>query len=128
MGFIDIQEGAKAIRDTKTTGKTPPANVADKDDQLTIYAMMAKVVDGAIPESLYLDYLIDLKSPVAKSFYTSREAEDFEPILRRVEVASKALEKGIFVPARETDWWCNPRWCGYHATCPYVKRSRRPAA
>lgn len=128
LGYIDIQEGARAIRDTKTTAKTPPADVADKDDQLTIYAMMAKVIDGIIPEKLCLDYLIDTATAKAKSFETQRDTEDFKPILHRVETASIALEKGVFVPARESDWWCNARWCGYHSTCAYVKRARRPAA
>lgn len=126
LGYIDIQEGSKAIRDTKTSGKTPAKDIADKDDQLTIYAMMVKVTDGVIPETLCLDYLVDLKTPTAKVFTTQRTEDDFKPILRRVEAAALALEKGVFIPARETDWWCSPKWCGYHSTCQYVKRSRRP--
>lgn len=125
LGYLDIVE-KNAIRDTKTTGKTPPANIAEKDDQLTIYAMMAKVIDGVIPENLFLDYLIDNKIPVSRVFGTKRDESDFQPILRRLEVAIKALEAGVFVPARETDWWCDPRWCGYHASCKYVKQQRRP--
>ena len=128
LGYIDVQEGTHSIRDTKTSGKTPVKDIADKDDQLTIYAMMVKVTDGEIPELLCLDYLIDLKTPKAQVFSTTRTEEDFKPMLRRVEAASLALEKGVFVPARETDWWCNSKWCGYHSTCPYVKQSHRPAA
>lgn len=128
IGYIDIQEGSKSIRDTKTTGKTPAADIAHKDDQLTIYAMMAQVTDGIIPKQLCLDYLVDIKTPKAVTYYTSRTGEDFKPMLRRIETAAKALEAGIFVPARETDWWCNEKWCGYHKTCPYVKKMRRPAA
>ncbi len=128
LGYIDIQEGSKSIRDTKTTGKTPAADIADKDDQLTTYAMMAKVTDGVIPEQLCLDYLIDTKIPQAKTFSTQREEDDFKPLLNRVEAASKAIQAGVFIPAKETDWVCNPRWCGYWNQCPYVKKSRRPAA
>jgi hypothetical protein len=127
-GYLDIQEGVRAVRDTKTSAKTPASDIADKDDQLTLYAMMVRVVDGAIPERLYLDYLIDTKTPKAESFETVRTAEDFNPVLRRVENAITVLEKGAFMPARETDWWCNPKWCGYHATCPFVKQPRRAAA
>jgi hypothetical protein len=128
LGYIDIQEGTNAIRDTKTSGKTPPKDVADRDDQLTLYAMMACVNDGIIPKLLSLDYLIDLKTaPVSKSFLTTRMKEDFKPIIRRIEAASLALEKGVFIPARESDWWCNERWCGFHSNCKFVKRSRRPA-
>jgi hypothetical protein len=125
LGFIDIQEGHKAIRDTKTSGKTPAHDVAHKDDQLTIYAMMASVVDGGIPEHLYLDYLIDLKTPKAETFGSTRTEADFQPMLRRIETAIVAIEKGVFVPARESDWWCGEKWCGFWRTCPYVKRPKQ---
>lgn len=125
LGFIDIQERG-AIRDTKTASKTPAADTADKDDQLTIYALMAQVIDGAIPERLCLDYLIDTEQPKTKILHTARTVEDFHPLLRRVEVATRALAAGVFIPARETDWVCSPRWCGYHATCIYTKKSKRP--
>ena len=126
LGFIDIQEGSKSIRDTKSSGKTPPKDIADKSDQLTMYGMMALVIDGVIPKNFYLDYLIDLKTPKSQVFASQRDKQDFKPILRRIEAASLALEKGVFIPARETDWWCNKKWCGYWPTCPYVKRERRP--
>ena len=125
LGYLDIQEGLRAIRDTKTAAKTPAKDIADRDDQLTMYAMMVYKNDGTIPDALTLDYLIDLKTPKATVFATKRTVEDFDPLLRRVEVASLALEKGVFVPARETDWWCSERWCGYFSSCAYVKRSRR---
>lgn len=126
LGYIDIQEGFRSLRDTKTSGKTPASDIADKDDQLTIYAMMVQVLDGAIPGQLCLDYLVDLKTPVAKTFMTMREGEDFKPILRRVESAGVAIEKQVFIPARETDWWCNKKWCGYWETCEFVKHGKRP--
>jgi hypothetical protein len=125
LGYIDIQEGAERVRDTKTSAKTPSADVAHKDDQLTLYALMVKVIDGEIPRELCLDYLVDTKTPKAESFPTERTLEDFEPMLRRVENAISVLEKGAFVPARESDWWCSPRWCGYWNSCPYVKKARR---
>lgn len=128
LGFLDIQEALRSVRDTKTSGKTPAKDVAEKDDQLTMYAMMVKVTDGAIPEKLCLDYLVDLKTPKSETFETTRTDEDFRPILRRVEAAILALEKGVFIPARESDWWCNPKWCGFHSTCPYVKKPKQFAA
>jgi hypothetical protein len=125
LGYLDIQEGNRSIRDTKTSGKTPAADIADRDDQLTMYAMMVYKNDGEIPSFLSLDYLIDLKTPKAKSFGTKRTIEDCNVLLMRVETVSRGLEKGIFIPARETDWCCSPRWCGYFGICEFVKRSRR---
>ena len=124
IGYIDVQEGTTAIRDTKTAAKTPPANTADKSDQLTIYAMMGYVLDGAIPDRLVLDYLVDTKVPKYAPFISTRTLDDFNPVLRRIEAALMALEKGVFIPAQETDWGCSPRWCGYWETCQYTKRQR----
>jgi len=126
-GIIDIQE-ADSIRDTKTKNKTPPRTVADNDDQLTMYALLVMVNDGGIPPKLILDCLVDNKTPVYKPFETTRTDEDFDVLLRRLEAVHRAIEKGAFVPARESDWWCSGDCCGFHETCKYVKRWRRPAA
>jgi hypothetical protein len=73
-----------------------------------------------------MDYLIDIAIPKAVPFKSTRTVSDFQVLLRRVEVAAKALQVGIFVPARETDWWCSEKWCGYYPECKYVKRIKRP--
>lgn len=130
ISYLDIQEGAQSIRDTKTSGKTPDKRIADQDDQLTFYAMGVYVSDGILVKNVHLDYLIQTESKTKgiqakhQSFKSRRRKKDFNPILRRLEVASLALEKGVFVPARETDWWCDPKWCGYYP-CKYVKGIRR---
>ena len=123
LGFIDVQEGNKAIRDTKTSGKSPAKNAADTSDQLTIYAMAAYVLDGVIPERLTLDYLVDLKTPKESIIETTRTVDDFKPLLARIENACTVLEKGSFVPARQDNPLCSPKWCGYALTCRYVRKS-----
>jgi hypothetical protein len=125
FGFIDVQEGTNSVRDTKTAGKTPNGNVADQSDQLTGYALAVRVLDGKAPEKVVLDYLIDNKTPVAKSFESTRDGDDFAALLHRVEVAIVALEKGVFIPARQTDWWCSPKWCGFHGSCRYVRQPKQ---
>ena len=123
MGFIDVQEGSKAIRDTKTSGKSPAKNAADTSDQLTIYAMAAYVLDGKIPDKLTLDYLVDLKTPKESIIETTRTVEDFKPLLARIENACTVLEKGAFVPARQDNSLCSPKWCGYFADCRYTRKT-----
>lgn len=126
-GVIDIQE-ADSVRDTKTSGKTPSIDVADNSDQLTVYAMLVMLNDGAIPTKICLDYLIDTKTPKAQSFYTVRTEDDFNPLLERIGAACIAIEKGVFIPANESDWWCSEAWCGYWNSCKYVRKAKRPAA
>lgn len=128
VGIIDVQEGARAVRDTKTASKSPAADAAHSSDQLTMYAMACQVLDGAIPERLTLDHLVDTKEPKLVTLETTRQVEDFLPILSRVETALNAIEKGVFVPARQQDWWCSTKWCGYADTCRYFRASSRIAA
>lgn len=125
-GYIDIQEGWRSLRDTKTSHKAPKDDTADKSDQLTIYAMAVRVVDGFIPEKVCLDFLVDTDRPRAIPLASKRTEEDFKPVLRRLETAFLAIEKGVFVPARETDWFCCPMYCGFFGTCKYTKKTRRP--
>lgn len=122
LGFIDIQE-EDATRDTKTASKSPAANMADVSDQLTFYAMANYAVDNRIPSQLVLDCLIDNKVPKAVSLVTTRTEDDFEPMLRRIENAVMAIEKGVFLPCRQDDWHCSRRFCGYFNICPYSRKT-----
>lgn len=123
VGTIDVQEGAVRVRDTKTARKSPPKACAQESDQLTVYAMAVDILDGSPPIEVALDFMVDLKSgPTANSYYSRRTREDFDVLLRRIATHLDAVEKGVFVPARESDWWCSERWCGYHSTCPYVRK------
>lgn len=124
-GTIDIQEGSKRLRDTKTSGKTPSGNPAAKSIQLPMYVLAIKAHDGAEPESMHLDYLIDLKRGPKLAQYESRPDErDTQVILDRVAAAHKAMEAGVFLPANPDDWWCSDKWCGYWRNCRYARRSQ----
>jgi hypothetical protein len=121
-GTMDIQEGSKSIRDTKTSGKTPAGDIADKSDQLTMYAMAAFVLDGTIPEKVMLDYLINLKTPKSHVFESTRQKADFQPVLNRCEIVAESIAKEIFVPVNSDHWVCDPKWCGYYNSCKYVRK------
>lgn len=122
-GKIDVQEGSDSIRDTKTSAKTPNAAAADESNQLTLYALAVKVVDGQAPAKVFLDTLVDLKTGAKPVVLESRRTDaDFRVMLARVERAMEVVEKGAFVPANQTDWWCSDRFCGYAPTCPFFRR------
>ena len=124
-GRIDIQEGAVAIRDTKTSGKTPAANCAERSLQLKAYVLAVRTIDGQSPKKAYLDYLIDTAKPKAETFEASPDVQDFNVLLRRVETLTIAMEKGVFIPVEPTHWCCDPKWCGYHSTCRYVRQPKQ---
>jgi len=138
LGYIDIQEGVESVRDTKTSSRSPAKTAADMSDQLTIYAMAVWRIDGKIPQKLTLDYLVNSgKSSIVPDHLigkirasttkivileTSREIKDFQPLLQRIEKAAEVIEKGVFMPAPQDSYLCNPRFCGYAMTCPYYRK------
>lgn len=127
VGQIDIQEEG-AVRDTKTSAKTPSTDCAEKSLQLKAYAMAVKALDGKIPEKVSLDYLIDNKTTKAATFDYAPDAEDFSLVLNRLDTVAYAMEKGVFVPVEPDHWCCDPKWCGYFDSCKYVRRPKQFAA
>lgn len=121
-GTIDVEEQGPVLRDLKTKGKSPSQGEADYSDQLTMYALAVKAIDGVLPTAMWLDCIVDLKKgPVLKQQFTMRDALDVQVFARRLENAAKVVESGVFTPARRSDWWCGPKWCGYYDSCPYVR-------
>jgi RecB family exonuclease len=123
-GTIDIQE-ANAIRDTKTSAKSPLKTLADSSLQLTTYALAVNAHDGAIPDKVALDYLVRTPKRREKKFIqltSSRTRTDFLPLLERVYQAHRTIESGIFTPAPPDAWWCSRKFCPYWNTCPYAVR------
>jgi len=111
-----------AIRDTKTSKKSPSDHMAHDSHQLTAYSLASVVVDGKLPNALKLDYLVDLKRETKTVTLTSgRDMKDVENYLNRIVAAVQSIRSGIFVPAPNTAWWCSDKYCGYHATCPFVR-------
>jgi hypothetical protein len=124
VGEIDIQEGAEAIRDTKAKGKSPNESEVHYSDQLTQYHLAVKVLDKVDVKSVKLDCVIDNKTPVAKVYSSTRDADDHRVLLNRVERAAEVIESGAFTPAQPTDWRCSPKWCGFFSTCKFAKRPK----
>jgi len=127
VGQIDIQE-ADMVRDTKTSAKTPSADCAEKSLQLKAYAMAVQALDGKLPKSVHLDYLIDTKQAKAATFDYAPDPEDFDLVLNRLDTVAYAMERGVFVPVEPDHWVCSEKYCGYYSTCKYVRRPKQFAA
>lgn len=118
----DIQERS-IIRDTKTSKKSPNQSTADESHQLGAYAVAHHVLYNRLPDAVKLDYVIDLKGGVKTMTLNShRDMEDVNAYLNRLVAGVIQMQSGNFVPAPDTAWWCDPKWCAYHAHCEYVKR------
>lgn len=122
--IVESTENSLVIRDVKTSKKSPSEDVADKSNQLTAYAIASQVLDGKLPDSLKLDYLIDLKRGTkTMTVTTKRDEQQAMSYLNRIVNGIAAIRSGIFVPAPDVAWYCDQRYCGYYQICPHVRRA-----
>lgn len=123
-GEIDIQE-PRAIRDTKTSGKSPVKDLADKSLQLSTYALAVERIDGELPAQVILDYVVQTPKRGDTKYIqlaSTRTAAQVQPVLERIAHMARILDSGIFTPAPIDSWWCSPKYCAYHETCRYAAR------
>lgn len=127
VGYIDLIDVARWIRDAKTTGRKPSQGDADRSDQLTTYSVLWRANYNGMPEAgLALDCLVDTKIPKAVQVRTSRDVGDIEAWLNRLGAAAECIEKGAFLPASDRNPLCSEKFCGYYPSCLFVSRRRRP--
>lgn len=124
QGTIDLQEPT-ALRDLKTSGKSPVKTAAETSLQLTLYHLAATRLDKKSPETVALDYLVTTKVPKVVTLTSTRGAPHWEQLIRRVALIHEAIQAGIFVPTLPENWVCCDRWCGYWADeCPFGRRNQ----
>ena len=137
-GTVDIVEAVngvvaqEGILDVKSSGKSPSQNAAHASQQLTMYGLIEYVHMGQLPVRYRLDYLVqtpkkkDLKYVPLES---RRDLTDLRTLVERINTATAAVERGVFIPAHPDSWWCAPTWCEYWDSCPYAARgASRPQA
>jgi hypothetical protein len=130
VGEIDIQE-ADAIRDTKTSGKSPVRTMADDSLQLSVYALADRQLSAAsggpetLPKKVVLDYLIQTPKRGDQKLVqleSVRTLDSLQPVLARVEQMDRIIQSGMFTPAPVGSWYCSAKWCAWHDTCKYAAR------
>lgn len=120
IGYIDLKDSNHWIRDLKTKTKTPPKDFADNDEKMTVYHLLA-LMNKVKVAGLQLECLVKLKTSVKTAvFKTERDINDVQALLNRFKVSIDCINAGMFVPTSTGSWKCNPKWCGYWGTCPYV--------
>lgn len=127
MDLIEKRPDGEAIRDWKTSEKSPAKSAADDSQQLSMYAMLRQAEVGTAPVQLSLDYLV--RTPERKDVKhvrldTTRDAGDVTALVHRLNTAVEAVKRGTFMPAAP-DWWgCSARWCEFFKSCPYTAKGR----
>ena len=144
LGVIDCITDKGVVVDWKTsTAKKASQHDADQSVQLTAYALMYNQLTGSedvplaqgLPTELRLDYIIDKKATKTKPSSTDRHLlrtyrneASIDALAARHQVATQLINAGVFAPVEPGHWICNPKWCGYWSTCPYVDSEREARA
>jgi hypothetical protein len=84
-----------------------------------MYALAKQVIDGKLPNALFLDVLVKTAKPKLVIQTTTRTEAQLKTLMHRIERATEIIEKGAFTPARTDSWQCSIKWCGYATTCPF---------
>lgn len=128
-GTIDLlaDEGGDVIADVKSSEKSPDKDAAEDSQQLSLYSLIRYAQTQTIPSGLRLDYLV--RTPARHELKhvrlaTTRNQEDMAAIVERLNRATEAVRKGVFLGADPSSWQC--RSCEYRRDCVLVRRSDRP--
>lgn len=119
IGYIDLMEedasGTIIITDWKTAAKAYTFDEVNKNFQLTLYTMAMKSTGFYNREILCkFDCLIKTKVPKFEQYYTTRNREDEQRAITRINQTWEAITKGVFTP-NDTSWKC--KGCVYQNAC-----------
>ena len=112
-GYIDHIDNEGTIIDHKTTKRRFPEDAAQKDLQLTAYAMAHRRIFGENERGLRLDALVRTKQPKIQELETARTQTDIDRLLRLAERVEKAIKAQVFYP--NDNFMCGI--CGYREMC-----------
>ncbi|MDK2464138.1 MAG: PD-(D/E)XK nuclease family protein [Candidatus Korarchaeota archaeon] len=112
-GYIDLIDDQGTIIDHKTTKRSYPQDAAEKDLQLTAYALAYRALHGHPERALRLDVLVRTKQPKIQHLEATRTEADIDRFLRLAEQVERAITTGIFYP--NENFMCGI--CGYRDLC-----------
>lgn len=121
---LDLATTAREIIEMKTTVRSWPQQKVDTDIQLTFYSLIYEAITGKKPSRIQLAAFVLKTIPTIEPVYTSRTLQDYKVLEKVINRAIDGIKKGVFLPCERGHWKCNPRYCGYWYTCPYVNQAR----
>jgi hypothetical protein len=123
LGVLDLADDQKRVTDFKTAAKAKSQAEVDSSIQLTYYAAAHRILTGTLPDIVQFEILVKKREPERVTIRSRRDARDFAALANRINAVLAQIQSGIFPPASPGSWWCSRKWCGFHATCPFVNHS-----
>lgn len=129
LGIIDLADDQHRVVDFKTSKRKKRQTDADDSVQLTVYAASYQAVVQHPPSLVRLDTVVSTKTRCERQVLNSqRDGKDFAALAARINMATQAIAKGVFLPAAPGSWACSPAYCGYWNSCGFVNAARTAAA
>lgn len=122
VGVLDLADDQGRVVDLKTSNKAKSQDEADRSSQLTFYSAAHRQLTGEIAETVRLEVITSGKNPRRVMLESTRGPADYAALANRINAATATVAAGVFLPADPDSWMCSPKWCGYYATCQYVRR------
>jgi len=112
-GYIDLIDDKGLIIDHKTSKRSFPADAAEKDIQLTAYALAHRVLYGENEKGVRLDVMVKAKQPKIQQLEAKRTRADIERFLRLAQQVERGINAEAFYP--NDNYTCGI--CGYKDMC-----------
>ncbi|MFC1560871.1 RecB family exonuclease [Candidatus Latescibacterota bacterium] len=112
-GYIDLIDDQGIIIDHKTSKKSYAADAAEKDLQLTAYALAYRSIFGEPENGVRLDVMVKNKTPKIQQLSGTRDDQQIKRFLRIAQEVERGIGSGVYFP--NESYMC--RICGYGEMC-----------
>lgn len=124
-GRMDYTERPE-LGDLKSTSMKWPDGRAQAEIQRIFYSLAFEKTKGIRPDFTF-HVLIARRNREGKPTSTDYQKitlrctdRDYKVLFAKLRAFVNMLQKGVFLPANPTSWWCSAKWCGYYESCEYV--------
>lgn len=125
VGILDLATETKEVRDLKVSGRRKRDADVRNSDQLSWYAASYRARTGELPRKVALDVMVDTGKKVSlQQLEGERTDESIGSLNARVQTFLAGKRAGVYLPAPDGAWNCDPRYCGYFHSCRYVRGRR----
>jgi len=112
-GYIDLIDDQGIIIDHKTSKKSYAADAAEKDLQLTAYALAYRSIYGEPESGVRLDVMVKNKTPKIQQLPATRSEQDIERFRRIAGNVLRGISGEVYYP--NESYMCGI--CGYGEMC-----------
>ncbi len=114
------------VGDIKAKSKKWNLEQAQSDAQMVFYHHLIQAKLGRSADKYSYECFISTQTPSYQQIQVEIKDDDYQALLMRIQMMLNSIAAGNFPPASPgRDWVCNPKWCGYYSSCPYIPAYRK---